>query len=83
MASPLPTSCALEAQRCRHRAVAIPIVTVGGLIAVGTGQQRAHAQKLDFIQDESGVGWHGGQPLYSGSRLAQVCAGAVLQQRFH
>ena len=36
-----PLHVPLEAERCRHGAVAIPVVAVGGLIAVGTGQQRA------------------------------------------
>ena len=35
----------LEAQRCRHGAVAIAIVAIACLVTVGLGEQRAHPQK--------------------------------------
>ena len=53
----------LEAKGFRHRAVVIPIVAVAGHVTVDLGEQRAHPQQLNFVEDESGVGWHGGQPF--------------------
>ena len=37
----------LETERCRHCAVAVPVVAVGGFVAERPGQQRAHPQQPD------------------------------------
>ena len=45
-----PLHVPLETERCRHRAVAIPIVAVGGLVAVRLGQQCAEPQQPNVAQ---------------------------------
>ena len=54
-----PLHVPLEAKLCGHRAVAIPIVAVGGLIAVGPRQQRAQPQQPDVAYHQTLVGWRG------------------------
>jgi hypothetical protein len=43
-----PLHMPLEAQRCRHCAVVVPIVALGGFIPTGAGQQRPQPQKPDL-----------------------------------
>ena len=50
----------------RHVAVAIPIVAIGGLVALGAGQQRPQPQQTDFTNNQPVVGWRGRQPLDRG-----------------
>ena len=56
----------LEAKRCRHGAVAIPIVAVGGLVAVSPRQQRAQPQQPDRRVSPTLVAWRGRQPVDRG-----------------
>ena len=47
------------------------------------GQQCAHPQQRDFVQDESGVGWHGGQPFDCRRRFLHVGVRSPAQQGLH
>ena len=67
-----PLHVPLEAQQCRHRAVAIPIVAVGILVTTCPRKQCAHPQQPDFVQDESGFGWRGGQPFNGIRRFPHI-----------
>ena len=46
---------------------------------MGAGQQRAQPQQRDFVEDESWVGWHGGQPF--DRRFASSCRCRSLSRR--
>ena len=83
MASPRPTHVPLEAKRCRHGAVAIPIVAVGGLVAVSPRQQCAHPQQPDVAYHQPLVGLGGRQPVDRGLGFGHVTVGTALQQRLH
>ena len=65
------------------RAVAIPIVAVGGVVAVGPGQQRAQPQQPDVAYNQPLVGWRGRQPVDRGLGFGHVALGTALQQRLH
>jgi hypothetical protein len=52
-------------------------------VTVHPRQQRAQPQQLDFVQDESGFGWHGRQPIDSPLRFLQVGVETSAQQGFH
>jgi hypothetical protein len=78
-----PVHVPLEAKRCRHVAVAIPIVAIGDLIAFRPCQQRAQPQQPDVAQNQTLVGWRGRQPVDRGLGVNEVAVGTALQQRLH
>ena|ERR1700682_5243475 len=55
-----PGDMSLEAKRCRHGAVAVPIVAVGVLVTVSLGQQRPEPQQPDVTYHQTLVGRRGG-----------------------
>jgi len=55
-----PLHVPLEAKRGRHRAVTLPIVAIGGVVAMGSCQQRPQPQQPDVADNQPVIGWHVG-----------------------
>jgi hypothetical protein len=70
MASLWPLHVPLKGRRCRHGAVAIPIVAVDALVAENLFEQRTHPQHLDIADNQVVVSWCGRRstPSVTGSR---------------
>ena len=77
-----PLHVPLEAQRCRHGTVAIPIVAIACLVAVRPRQQCPQPQQPDFTDNQPVVGSRVRQPVDRLLGFGQVALGAALQQPF-
>ena len=69
----------LKAKRSRHVTVAIPIVAVGALITMRSGQQRAHAEQPDITYHQTLVALGRRQPLDRGLGFGDVSVGTAVQ----
>ena len=72
-----------EAKGCRHGAVAIPIVAIGGLVVLRAGEQRTHPQQPDVAYHPPLVTLGGRQPGDRGLGFGDIAVGTALQQRLH
>jgi hypothetical protein len=74
-----PRHMPLETERRRHVTVAIPILAVGGLVAVSAGPQCTQPQEPDFTDDRTVAG-HGCQPGDRGFGFSHVGVSAAIEQ---
>ena len=71
----------LETERCRHGAVAIPIVAVTSLVSVGTGQQRPRPKQPNLPYRQATIRLGGAsQPLHLRVGFVDVGVGTASQQ---
>jgi hypothetical protein len=54
-----PRDMPVKLKRCRHVAVAIPIVAIGGVVAMGSCQQSPQPQQPDVAYHQTLIGWRG------------------------
>src|SRR4051812_35608385 len=66
MSSPRPSPYAPRSQALWPSRGSDPIVAIGGLVPMGTGQQRVQPQQPDLADNQSVIGGRGGQPLDRG-----------------
>ena len=83
MASPRRSDVSFEAKRCRHVAVAVGEVSIGDLVAAGTGQQSPQSQQNEVAPGPSVEHRLGGQALDRSLGLRNIAVGAAFQQGFH
>src|SRR5262245_46798073 len=69
-----------EAKRCRHGAVAVPVVAIGDLVAAAAGQQSPQSQQNEIAIGPSVEPRFGGQALDRSLGLLNVAAGAAFQR---
>jgi class 3 adenylate cyclase len=72
-----------EAKRFGHRAIAVGEVSIGDLVAAGTGQQSPQSQQNEIAPGPSGDHRVGGQALDRSLGLLNVAVSTAFQQGFH
>jgi len=74
-----PRDMPLKLKRSRHIAVAIPIVAIGGVVAIGSCQQCAQPQQPYSADNRSVVGWRVRQPGDRGLGFGHITVGPAIR----
>jgi len=77
MSSLSPRHVTFEAERIRHHDVSISVFAVRRFVTTRTREQRAKAEQRDFVQDESRIRLHTGQPVNRGPGFSKIAVRAT------